>query len=154
MSNMLEAPAPQHRRASLISEIYSETHTLANVPGRKPKESKKPRNASTGQIFHQCETEASSGGGGNTLLEVKEPPQLRRASLISEIYSETHTLSNVPGRNKPKFTSITSAGDYDDGNKKKRNWMSRMEKNIWTGALVKVSEKSQGTKYVHCGYVA
>ena len=47
------------------------------------------------------------------MLDVKEPPELRRASLISEIYSETNTFTNVPGRKKKQFSSITS--DIDDG---------------------------------------
>ena len=45
------------------------------------------------------------------MLEVEQPKNLRRASLISEIYSETHTFANVPGRGKPKFSAITSVSD-------------------------------------------
>ncbi|TRY64324.1 hypothetical protein TCAL_04633, partial [Tigriopus californicus] len=48
------------------------------------------------------------------MLEVTEPPNFRRASLISEIYSETHTFENVPGRKKPQFSAITSVSDAEE----------------------------------------
>ena len=53
----------------------------------------------------------------SNLLEVK-PSTQRRASLISEIYSESNAEieKNMPGRKKPTFTSITSA--FEDEGKK------------------------------------
>ena len=78
------------------------------------------------------------GDGGNLLgsdmsnmLEVK-PTNQRRASLISEIYSESHisTLTNVPGRNKTKFTTSTSevAEGNDDG-KESSKAIARINRN-------------------------
>ena len=58
-------------------------------------------------------------------------PDLRRASLISEIYSESNAEieKNLPGRKKPTFTSITSAFE-DEGKKgkKKKLWKKKKRK--------------------------
>ena len=59
------------------------------------------------------------------MLEVSEPPNLRRASLISEIYSESHTITTLAGKNKPKFTSTSARSDVSNEGKKRNK--SNME---------------------------
>ena len=62
---------------------------------------------------------ASAGaapGGGKNMLEVQsERPNVRRASLISEIYSENHTLSAVVGRSGPLGAAAAAGGGGDFG---------------------------------------
>ena len=54
----------------------------------------------TGLIFCEIQTAVKSFTMAK-MLGVEERTDLRRASLISEIYSETHT-SGFPGRARPK----------------------------------------------------
>ena len=60
-------------------------------------------------------------GHPTNLLGVQQPKEIRRASLISEIYSESNAEieKNMPGRKKPTFTSITSAFE-EDGKKERK----------------------------------
>ena len=72
----------------------------------------------TGLIFCEIQTAVKSFTMAK-MLGVEERTDLRRASLISEIYSETHT-SGFPGRARPKRPGL--GGKFGKLGKLKKFW--------------------------------